>query len=72
MRIFGIVLIVIGIIGLVYGGISWTRQDEVADIGPIEITASERETIPLPPIVGGICLAVGTVMVLAGGRKVNV
>jgi hypothetical protein len=69
MRIIGIVLVVIGIIGLVYGGISWTQREEVVDMGPIEVTAQDRESIPMPPIVGGICLAVGAVMLLRGGRR---
>lgn len=64
MKAIGIVLIVLGLVGLLYGGISWTREDTVADVGPIEITADKRESIPLPPIAGGVLLVVGVVLLM--------
>ena len=64
MKALGIVLVVLGIIGLVYGGISWTERETVVDAGPIEITADKRESIPLPPIAGGLLLVVGAVLLL--------
>jgi hypothetical protein len=66
MRIIGIILIVIGIIGLAYGGITWTTREKVVDLGPVEVTRTEHERIPLPPVAGGICLVAGLAMVLAG------
>jgi hypothetical protein len=69
MRAFGIILIVIGIIALAYGGISWTQQETVADLGPIEIQRADRETIPLPPILGAAALVVGLIVLFAGGRR---
>lgn len=69
MRIFGFVLIVIGLIGLIYGGITWTQREEVLDLGPIEVSRQERETIPLPPIVGGVCLVAGVLLIVAEGRR---
>ena len=69
MRIAGIILIVLGVIALAYGGISYTREEEILDIGPIEATAERRETIPLPPILGGLALAGGVVLLIAGSRK---
>jgi hypothetical protein len=69
MRILGFALIVIGLIGLIYGGITWTQREEVLDVGPLEVSRQERETIPLPPIVGGVCLAAGVLLVVAGGRR---
>jgi hypothetical protein len=62
MKIVGAILIVLGLIGLVYGGIQWTHQEEVADLGPIEITRKETKSVPIPPIAGGICLVAGVVM----------
>jgi len=59
MKVLALALIVIGIIGLAYGGISWTRREKVVDIGPVEINADKTERLPLPPIAGAICLAVG-------------
>jgi uncharacterized membrane protein len=67
--IIGIILIVIGIIALAYGGFSYTKREKVLDLGPIQATAEKRETIPFPPLLGGLCLVGGIVLVVAGGRK---
>jgi hypothetical protein len=67
--IVGILLVIIGVIGLAYGGISYTKQKTVVDIGPIKATADERKTIPVPPIVGGLALVGGIVLLVTGGRK---
>lgn len=64
MRPLAIVLIVLGIIGLAYGGITWTRRDTVVDAGPIEISADKRETLPIPPIAGGLSLVAGLVLLM--------
>jgi hypothetical protein len=69
MKIVGIVLIVIGVIALAYGGISYTRREKVLDIGPLEATTETRETIPLPPVLGGLALAGGIVLLIAGSRR---
>jgi hypothetical protein len=67
--IIGILLIVFGVISLVYQGITYTEREEVLDIGPIEATAETEKTIPLSPIVGGLALAAGTVLVVVGNRR---
>lgn len=69
MKVIGIVLIVLGIIGLAYGGVSWTRRDKVVDIGPVQVTTDKRESVPLPPVAGGLCLVAGAVLVFAGGKN---
>jgi UDP-N-acetylmuramyl pentapeptide phosphotransferase/UDP-N-acetylglucosamine-1-phosphate transferase len=68
-RIAGIILIVIGLIGLVWGGISWTDEKTIVDMGPIQATAQEQETIPITPIVGGIALVAGIVLLVVPGRR---
>jgi len=65
----GILLIVVGVIGLAYGGITYTRKEKVVDIGPIQATAEKHERIPLPPIVGGLSLAAGVVLLVAGAKR---
>jgi hypothetical protein len=67
--ILGLLLIVIGVLALVYQGISYTEKETVVDLGPIEATTEETKTIPLPPILGGVALAAGTVLVIVGNRK---
>jgi len=50
--IFGILLILLGVIAFSYQGITYTKREKVLDIGPIYATAEKKETIPLPPIIG--------------------
>jgi hypothetical protein len=59
MKVIGAVLMVLGIVGLLYGGLSWTRRDTVVNAGPIQITKDKRETLPLPPIAGAVLLVAG-------------
>lgn len=68
--ILGIVLIAIGILALAYGGYtSFITKENVAKLGPLEINKQDEHRVPVGPIVGGVCLAGGIIMVLAGGRK---
>jgi hypothetical protein len=69
MKIAAIVLIVVGVIALAYGGISYTREKKVIDLGPVEATTKTRETIPLPPVLGVVAIAGGVVLLIASGRK---
>jgi hypothetical protein len=68
-QVVGILLIVFGLVSLLWGGLSWTREETVLDIGPIEATRQERETIPIPPIVGGLLLASGVLLLVIRDRK---
>jgi hypothetical protein len=67
----GIVLIVLGVVGLALGGFSYTKREKVVDIGPIEATAERHERIPISPIAGGIALAAGVVLLIAGNRRTS-
>ena len=67
-RIIGLVLVIVGLVSLLWGGISWTRERTVLDIGPLEARTEERETIPLPPILGGVALAAGAVLLFMRQR----
>jgi uncharacterized membrane protein len=67
--IVGIILIVIGIISLAYQGITYKTEKKVVDIGPIEATKTEHKTIPLPPILGGIALVGGILLVLTAKKQ---
>ena len=64
MKILGIVLVGLGLIAILYGGISWTHRDTVVDAGPIQITKDKKETVPMSPIAGGIMLVAGAVLLL--------
>lgn len=67
--IVGIILIAIGIIALAYGGFSYTKREKIIDAGPLQVSADREKTIPFPPILGGICLVGGIVLVLVGNKK---
>jgi hypothetical protein len=69
MKILAIVLIVLGVISLAYGGINYTTREKVLDVGPIEATAERNRTLPLPPIIGGVALLAGIGMLVAGSKK---
>ena len=67
--IIGIVLIVLGVAGLIFGGISYTTREKIVDIGGLHVTAETRKTIPIPLIVGGLAVAGGIAAVVVASRK---
>ena len=69
MRIAGLVLVVVGIVVLVWGGVFWTDRDTVIDAGPLKVTTEDREGLSLPPVVGAIALVGGVVLLLVPSRK---
>ena len=69
VNILGIVLIVLGALALAYQGISYTTRENVVDIGPLKVAVDKEKSIPLPPIVGGLAVAAGVVILVVGARK---
>ena len=67
--ILGIALVVLGVISLAYQGLTFKTREKVLDIGPITATKETKRTIPLPPILGGLALAGGVVIVVAAARR---
>jgi drug/metabolite transporter (DMT)-like permease len=67
-RIVGLVLVVLGIVALVWGGVFWTDRDTVIDAGPLKVTTEDREGLQVPPIVGVIALIGGIVLLVAPAR----
>ncbi len=68
MKFTGFALVILGVLSLVYGGISYNRQKTIIDVGPFKATATEQKNIPLSPIVGGIAL-LGGILLLVVPRK---
>jgi hypothetical protein len=68
-KLIGIILIVVGIAAFAYQGITYTTREKVVDLGPIQMTAEKTRTIPLSPIVGGVALVGGIVLLVTGSRK---
>ena len=69
MRILGTTLIVLGVLGLLYGGFSYTRRRDTVRVGPMSATIEQRESVPVPPILGGIALVGGIALLLFVRRK---
>jgi len=68
-KTLGIVLIVVGLVGLAWGGFSYTTRETVVDIGPIHATRDKTHNIPLPPIAGAVALIGGIVLLVAAGKQ---
>jgi hypothetical protein len=66
--LIGILLIILGVAGFIFGGISYSRQDQDAHIGPVRITHRETHTVPISPVLSSIALVGGIVLVVAGAR----
>ena len=69
MRLAGIVLIVLGVIGLIWGGITYTKRRDTVSVGPISASVQQKETFPISPLVSGIALIAGVGLLIAGGRR---
>ncbi len=67
--VVGIVLLILGVIALTYQGIPYTTREKVVQLGPIEATKKTEKTIPLPPLLGGVALAAGIVLVITGSKR---
>ncbi len=67
--LFAIILIALGVVAFVYQGITYTTDEKVVDIGPLQVTAEKTKTLPLPPIVGALALAGGIVLLVVGRKK---
>lgn len=69
ISIIGVVLIVLGVVGLVYGGITYTSHKNVVDMGELHLQVDQEERIPITPIGGAAALAVGVVLLVMGRRQ---
>jgi hypothetical protein len=67
-KTLGIILIALGLVGLAWGGFSYTTREKVVDVGPIHATRDKTHNVPLPPIFGAVAL-IGGVVLLAAGKK---
>ena len=68
-KIIGMILIGLGLIGLVWGGFTYTTREKVIDIGPIQATRDQTHTVPLPPIAGALALIGGIALLIVSTKK---
>jgi hypothetical protein len=69
ITVIGIVLVVLGALALAYQGINYTHQEKILDVGPIHATAEKHEQIPIPPIIGGLALVGGIILLVMGAKQ---
>jgi len=67
--VIGIVLILLGIVGFAVGGFSFHHEKKDVDLGPLQVSHEKKETVPIPPILSGVALVGGIVLVVAGARS---
>lgn len=65
----GILLVVLGALALAYHGFNYNHRERVMDVGPMHVTTETQDRIPIPPILGGLALAGGIVMLVVGSKK---
>jgi len=69
MKALGIVLIAAGILMFIFGKVSFTKEEKVVDIGPVEINKKEKKTVNWPDYAGGIAILAGVVVLVADRKK---
>jgi hypothetical protein len=69
IKLVAIVLIVVGLLGLAYGGFSYTKDTTVLKVGPIELSAKQKQTVNVPMWAGVGAIVVGGLLLVLGGRK---
>ena len=67
--IVGLILIVLGVVGFAVGGFSLWVKEKVVDLGPIEASADKKESVPISPVLAGLALVGGVVLLVAGTRR---
>jgi len=68
LKIIGILLIALGVIALIYGGITYTTHKKVIDMGPIQAEKKETHNVPLPPVLGVIAIVGGGALLVFGAK----
>lgn len=69
VSLVGILLIIFGIITLGYQGMTYTKKEKIAEIGNVQVTTNTQKTIYFPPILGGLSLVAGVILVLIGRKN---
>jgi len=67
-RGIGIILILLGLAGLAWGGFTWNKHSNV-DLGPVDLQVTEKKSLPIPPIAGAVAVVAGLALVVAGGTR---
>jgi TRAP-type C4-dicarboxylate transport system permease small subunit len=69
VKVIAIILIIAGVLGLVYGGFSYTKDTTVVKLGPLEVSAKERQTVNVPMWTGVGAIVIGGLLLVFGGKR---
>lgn len=69
VRIIGIILIIVGVLGFAFGGIRMTEEETVLDVGPLEVQQERERVIPFGPVASGVAVVAGIALVVVGTRR---
>ena len=69
MRTIGILLIIVGAIGLIWGGVTYVKDRDTVDLGVAKITTEEKGHIRIPPVFGAAVLVAGGLLVGLSSRR---
>jgi hypothetical protein len=67
-KTLGLILIALGLLGLAWGGFTYTTKEKVVDLGPIHATRDETHNVPLPPIAGAVAVIAGIVLLVSAKK----
>ena len=68
MKTLGLILVVLGIVGLLWGGFSYNRKEKVLDLGELEASVTKKERVAFPPLAGGLAIVAGAALILMDRR----
>lgn len=69
MKIIGGILLILGIVALIYGGINYTDQKTVLEVGSLNVTATDHKRFPVPPVVGALAVLGGVALIVVNRRR---
>ena len=68
-RVVGMILLLVGLVGLAWGGFTYTKKQHNVDLGPVDFNVAEKKTVPIPPIAGAAAMVAGLALLVAGSRR---
>ncbi|CAN5130578.1 MAG: hypothetical protein H0W36_13380 [Gemmatimonadetes bacterium] len=68
-KVLGVALLILGVLAMIFGGFSYTKDRQSADFGPIEIEVEEKERVPVPLWLGAVLVVAGGALLLVPARK---
>lgn len=69
LTLVGVLIAVLGLAGLLWPVVTYTETEQVLDVGPLEVTADNEKSVPIPPLASGLALAAGVALAIAGSRQ---